>query len=290
MTRADRRRRLSELKRIIARVQARGLSDSIELVETAAIIAVIENLLGDQPGKGTSSRVFRQLRGIQDKTNTTAVRYMPVACREGCALCCNIFVSASAPEVFSIADYIRTTADDLTAELNRFGPLEALTRGLGINARAEAHIDCPLLVNSKCSIYPARPLACRGHFSLDFADCEAADRGEDKDIRKPMMAIMGRASVLQALWSVLYKRGLRLPSYELGHALNIALDNTEAEAAWYRGEDVFKDVALDTDGERERQQLGSMGELFWEILWDVAHGEVPQDSPMTSKLASWCFA
>ena len=47
------------------------------------------------------------------------------------------------------------------------------THGLDGKQRLDAAIECPLLTEQKCSVYPSRPLACRAAASLDVNACIA---------------------------------------------------------------------------------------------------------------------
>lgn len=62
-----------------------------------------------------------------------------------------------------------------------------------------------------CAIYPARPLAGRGHASHDHHACSLAAWG----------------------------------AYDLNHALMLALLQLETEAAWRAGQDIFADAQID---------------------------------------------
>jgi Fe-S-cluster containining protein len=262
--------------------------DHEQVIQSAALAALIDQRLGAKPLRGASAKILRLLNAIQDRTNSTSAQLMPVACRKGCALCCNIFVSASAPEIFAIADYVRANAQDLEAEIGRFRAAEAKTRGLDVKTRMDGeHVVCPLLVDSICSVYDARPSACRAFFSLSLSDCQRAEAGEDVEIRKPAMPIRGRAAVVQGLWTVLYARRLPNRNYELGHALAIALENPAAEEQWYAGVEVFSAVAIDRDG--ENLMPPGMAEALWSFIWAISQGEVPARGQFEHAVPKWCM-
>jgi Fe-S-cluster containining protein len=108
-----------------------------------------------------------------------------ISCRMGCAACCRMLVPHSAPEAFALREYVEQLPEDRrTILLNRLGETkDRMTReGLWeqLHDIAEAsrtlpdeeldpinqsyyalRIPCPYLENDMCSIYEARPAACR---------------------------------------------------------------------------------------------------------------------------------
>ena len=51
--------------------------------------------------------------------------------------------------------------------------------------------------------------------------------------------------IKQAMWAALSASGLPAHSYELNHAMLVALENPDAESRWLKGEDVFAQVSSD---------------------------------------------
>jgi hypothetical protein len=125
----------------------------------------------------------------------------PVDCAKGCASCCTLRVTALAPEVFVLADYLRATApalqrhgidliaavreaDAVTRGLHEAAVREAdaTTRGLHEAARVAARRRCAFVVQGVCLLHRARPLACRGHASHDRRACADAAAGRVAEV------------------------------------------------------------------------------------------------------------
>lgn len=94
------------------------------------------------------------------------------ACQKGCAHCCHIPVTLSRSEADLIS---RASGRAITAPLRPVRTRELLNAE--DVAAATAHlqrwktgIPCPFLVDSTCSVYEARPLACRVLLNLDDDD------------------------------------------------------------------------------------------------------------------------
>lgn len=291
MAKDSTKRRLKEVRRVLEKVRTKGL-DSTQLapVEVAALMLFIEEILGSAPGLGTSKRISEAMAAVHERSISAAAPAFPeLACRKGCSHCCRTFVSAAPVQIFAIADYIRNRRSEPAFQQARLTTAEEATRGFTVDTRDGAGIACPFLVESTCSIYPIRPPACRAHMSVSLDACKTAEFTKDgPNIPMPFFAPQLRTAVDQALWGVMYKRGLQSRGYELGEAVLKVLPDPMAEARWFAGDDVFADVAVDTSG------MGSMSPAMaasiWDSLWDVAQGvPPPAGAPLNHLLPKWCF-
>ena len=197
----------------------------------------------------------------------------PPACRVGCAHCCHQAVGVTPPEVFAIHDHLRATrsAAELDALAVRVRAADDLTRGMTPADRLSPAHPCPFLVDERCSIYEARPLACRGTNSLDAAACERNLR--DPDARAAFVA--GTASVpcyvepfraghavtagLQMALDQLH--GLEVLPLELTAAIRIMIDDPDGvPQRWLGGKDPFAGArgADTTDDPRIRELSGRL--------------------------------
>lgn len=110
---------------------------------------------------------------------------LTISCKMGCAACCRMLVPLSAPEAFALREYVeQLPADRRTHLLTRLSDTKDRLQQEGLwdrlNKVAEAsravpdeeldpinrayyalRIPCPYLENEMCSIYEARPAACR---------------------------------------------------------------------------------------------------------------------------------
>ena len=100
-----------------------------------------------------------------------------VACRKGCSACCRMDVSITAPE-----------AERLAALSGR--RMRRPEVRMPSDSRRYLGTPCPFLVSDSCSVYEARPFACRAHFSFDTSAywCQP-ERAFDEDM--PMMEMGG---------------------------------------------------------------------------------------------------
>jgi Fe-S-cluster containining protein len=110
---------------------------------------------------------------IGDRTSELAVRNAKVSCREGCAACCRQLVPISAPEAFRLLELVSADVEarfESARERLDSSPLGRALDAKVIDERRaleialaypRLQIDCPFLVEERCSIYADRPAVCR---------------------------------------------------------------------------------------------------------------------------------
>ena len=120
--------------------------------------------------------VVKEIFRVTDEvlTSTLSSRRQP-ACDLGCHWCCYLRVKVTPLELLYIADFIRIWwgREEISSFRQRLAVADASTRGLDGIARVRSGIACPLLQDGMCSVYPARPIACRFYHSLNQSECEA---------------------------------------------------------------------------------------------------------------------
>jgi Fe-S-cluster containining protein len=169
----------------------------------------------------------------------------PIACRGGCASCCTIRVTATAPEILNIARFIRTFSDPVSSDLVRkIIAGDRATRNLDQFQRMKSSLVCPLIENDLCLAYSARPLACRGHASYDEEACRDALNGGSSEVPVSALHLTMRSLVQNAMQAALRDAGLAWGSYELNQALRLALCGETCEASWVAGIDVFAPASI----------------------------------------------
>lgn len=193
-----------------------------------------------------------------------------LACQRGCDSCCTLRVSATAPEVLLVARFLRAVQPRLLERgidlIARLRQADARTRGLSEAARVGLRQPCPFVAQGVCVVYGVRPLACRGHASHDVAACRQAAAGALTEVPYSQGHWMVRSLVQSAMQSALRDSGRAWASYELNHALLIALGDEGAEAAWLAGADPLAPAALP----EARHGAEEMAEVFEQLKAPVA--------------------
>jgi hypothetical protein len=186
-------------------------------------------------------------RNVEDATAAAA----PLACEKGCPTCCALRVTATAPEIFMLAAYVRKVdATPQGAALGlprRVAQAHAVTGKVDQDRRFAQATPCPLLVAGACVLHPVRALACRGHAAFRQAECQAAARGEDVEVAVSAVHMQMRGLVQNALQASLRAAGLAWGLYELNRGLMLALDGEDRLTAWLDGADSLGPAISDLD-------------------------------------------
>jgi Fe-S-cluster containining protein len=242
-----RQERRVKLKQSIDAVSRRGmnLTDSPSDRSWAVIAAtriLLDVLSGRNPSRASNTaKRAHEFFETSLKNNPSKFK---IECAKGCAYCCHVSVTATAPEIFLVAGYIREHhPHDLETVLARVRAADAGTRGMSSMERAKQKIPCALLQANMCSVYSARPAACRGFVSTSVKACERGFNGQATEINTPAVWTDLRSAHRQAMWAALAASELPTECYEFHHALRIALETPDAESRWLKGEDLFAGVA-----------------------------------------------
>jgi len=178
------------------------------------------------------------------------------ACASGCAWCCYQQVAVAPAEAVAIATYVAATfsAEALAVLKARLAALDSESHGLGPWGRARLKSPCAFLIADACSIYPVRPLRCRGVYSRDAAHCRWAMENPDgvfddrarhgKAGPYPVEPAAIVDAALTGLAQAFEQAGLRWEALELTAALRVALDTPDLAGRYAAGEPVFAGCEL----------------------------------------------
>lgn len=246
----SRQQRRARLKESVQAASRQGVdldaSPSGQLWSMIGLTRILMDILGGH-SPSRASDAAKRAHEFFELSLTRNPSNHKIACAKGCGFCCHLRVTALAPEVFHVANFIRREfGGELERVLGNVRVADQGSRDLTARQRPARKIPCGLLVENSCSIYAARPSACRGLTSVSVATCERGYNGEEVDVVTPAVWTEIRQAHNQALWAALVASNLPADSYELNHAVLVALENPDAEKRWLKGEDVFAGVARDS--------------------------------------------
>src|SRR6476619_3996817 len=190
-------------------------------------------------------RMYGRLATLQ--RDVIAQRSVDVACERGCHYCCHLRVEIRPHEAFVLAEHIAgrfsnaeraATIKRIEANLQRIAPLSAA-------AHVRAGIPCALLdAQGTCSVYDARPAACRKYYSVSVSTC----RNAFLDTAAPLTGELENEAVRLAGNAValghaqgLEDAGFDAALYELHHALLKALTDPKAGKRYRQRKKAFVD-------------------------------------------------
>ncbi|HEY5626852.1 MAG TPA: YkgJ family cysteine cluster protein [Nitrospira sp.] len=186
-----------------------------------------------------------------------------ISCQMGCAACCRMMVPLSPPEAFALRDYVEqlpadrrnrigTRVADTTSLLKRQGLLDQLHAVADTTTPIpDEQLDpinrayyalrhpCPFLENELCSIYEARPAACRE--LLVTSPAELCENIADNPVQ-PLPVPMRIGTVLGLVWASLNNETPRLIPLPL--ALDWAEEHRKESAKTWTGSQLI-DQMLD---------------------------------------------
>jgi hypothetical protein len=170
-----------------------------------------------------------------------------LACKKGCHHCCWATVGVVAPEVLFLAGELRRQLppDGFSALQARSNRLRRTLRSMDRGARLEARMPCALVQGRVCSVYEARPLACRWTNSPSLQDCmDVLVRRSRVVLEMEEVRYQATQEVWQGLRAGLRDLGLDGSLLALDAALSMALSNPDAAERYIRGEPVFEEARL----------------------------------------------
>lgn len=169
---------------------------------------------------------------------------LALACERGCSYCCHQRVEVRPYEVFLLAEHVRTrlSASQQTDLKRRLAVNLARISSLEPLQHTRAGVGCAMLQDGACSVYEARPAACRKYYSLSVETCRNAFEHPAEPLSGPLednaLRLAGNAVALG------YGRGVEesgrdASRYELHTALLEALENPKASKRYRDGKKAF---------------------------------------------------
>ena len=137
--------------------------------------------LGQGHNRACMDDVYASIDQLIEQLNADQNPPLDVACQAGCSWCCHLKVEVTQFEVFRIAAFLIETLSEKELEdiTKKVISTDFLRRSEEVS-EAEHSVPCALLSDGQCTIYPARPLKCRGGNSTDADTCKAYfETGED---------------------------------------------------------------------------------------------------------------
>lgn len=211
-----------------------------EVAESAANTA--RGVLGEHPTPAAIADLAQRTMGSLSRLTAGmlagAAQQDAIACKAGCDHCCHVVVRVTAAEALAIYYHLRRTLPppELARLASRVAEALDEIQGLSPSQRFAPEYPCVFLDADRCSIYEARPLACRGMNSLDAKECETrlfdvaareqfASQGGGRLFVELVLAFHAVSAGLQLGLSELY--GLDMRPLELTAALHVLLEGGE---------------------------------------------------------------
>jgi hypothetical protein len=167
--------------------------------------------------------------------------FKSLACKAGCAFCCNLKVEITAFEAAAI--WAGLQGDEWGRQREALAATGPQTAPLDSEARRRARIPCALLVDGQCTAYRFRPYGCRGFFATNAADCESVLKTPPglplPPVRSPAVPRALASAFAAGANAALADKGLQHDFLELNSAVATLLSRPDAFGEWLAGGRVF---------------------------------------------------
>jgi len=231
-----------------------------QMLEPATMQALYEDteaiISTNRTPDGLQALVTNAIKTMEDLWEDLKCEAPNYACTKGCSWCCHQSVMVTAVEAIHAAQFLHDNlAEQEVLRLRDHVASRARKAdGLDNHERTDERIPCAFLMDDVCSIYPVRPLQCRGGFSEDAEYCknllenreetqQAVANGEieGKYLLLPKM-LYDSAQVGMA--GALSKDGMNTQPLDLNAAMALALSDRNIAEKWLRGWPVFESARL----------------------------------------------
>jgi Fe-S-cluster containining protein len=168
---------------------------------------------------------------LNDSIISLAKRQSPaVVCFNGCHWCCHQAVFANTYELKFLAKKIKkiSNSEELGAIIEKAKAKHAITSNLNVVEILKYKAPCPLLKNSSCSIYAARPMACRIYLSTKLKSCIDFYHHPENETEYPALIdfpLKAGRMMNEGFCTALKEIGLEIIEFKLEEGLLIELEN-----------------------------------------------------------------
>jgi Fe-S-cluster containining protein len=177
--------------------------------------------------------LYDAIDGLNDSVLALAERQnMKVACHKGCHWCCHQAVYANSYELHYLSEKIKSqfSNEKIAGCLEVAEAKHAVTSQMSEEEVAGYKSPCPLLENGACSIYDARPMACRIYLSTQLHTClEFYTHPENKLNYPALIDFPLRAGRMmnEGFMAALKGYGIETAEFRLEDGLRIVLKNDQ---------------------------------------------------------------
>jgi len=157
---------------------------------------------------------------------------IPVACHKGCQWCCHQAVYANSYELHFLSEKIkvRFSPENVSKLQERTEIKFAVSSKMSEEEVAKYKSPCPLLENGACSIYEARPMACRIYLSTKLETCLEFYHHPENEQNYPALIefpLNAGRMMNEGFMAALKEYGIDTAEFRLEAGLRIVLKNDQ---------------------------------------------------------------
>ncbi|HZL08604.1 MAG TPA: YkgJ family cysteine cluster protein [Prolixibacteraceae bacterium] len=177
--------------------------------------------------------LYAAIDGLNDSIISLAKRQnSEVACFKGCHWCYHQAVFANSYELHFLSEKIKKNfnSDELSALISRIETKHANTSKLSEEEILKYKAPCPLLKDNACSVYAARPMACRIYLSTKLDTCLEFYHHPENETNYPALIdfpLRAGQMMNEGFSAALKKNGIETAVFRMEEGLRTALQNNQ---------------------------------------------------------------
>lgn len=205
-------------------------SDGYRLAQTA-----IQQGFSNETLFAAIETLYAAIDGLNESITALAERQNnAVSCFKGCHWCCHQAVFANSYELHFLAAHIKNnfTAVELSGIIERTEAKCSVTSKLNEEDILKYKSPCPLLKNDACSVYSARPMACRIYLSTKLESCLEFYRNPEHESNYPELIdfpLKAGRMMNEGFRNALKEIGIETTEFKLETGLQIILNNIQPD-------------------------------------------------------------
>ena len=203
-------------------------SDGFKLAQIA-----IEHGLSNVTLFSAIESLYAAIDGLNDSVVALAERQnMRVACHKGCHWCCHQAVYANSYELHFLSEKIKSrfSKEQISECIEAAEAKSAVTSKMDEEQISTYKSPCPLLENGACSVYDARPMACRIYLSTKLNTCLEFYQHPENKLNYPALIdfpLRAGRMMNEGFMAALKGYGIETAEFRLEEGLRIVLKNEQ---------------------------------------------------------------
>ncbi|WP_163707321.1 YkgJ family cysteine cluster protein [Mangrovibacterium lignilyticum] len=200
--------------------------DGFQLGKQAA-----ENKTNEKAFLDCVNEAYKAIDGLIDSILAMAKKEnVTVDCKNGCAYCCHQAVYANSFELHYLGNFISQnfTPDQQEEVKKKAKEKKATTEKLSHEEVLKYKSPCPLLKNGSCTVYAARPMACRIYLSMKLNTCIEFYKNPDNSDNYPLLLefpLTAGRMMNEGFSAALKESGIEIAEFRLEDGLSTVLTN-----------------------------------------------------------------
>ena len=177
--------------------------------------------------------LYAAIDGLNDSIIALAERQnIKVACFKGCQWCCHQAVFANSYELHFLSEKMKVffNSEKLVDIISKTEAKHKITSKLPEDEILKYKAPCPLLKDGACSVYAARPMACRIYLSTKLETCLDFFHHPENETNYPALIdfpLRAGRMLNEGFRAALKEYGIETAEFRLEEGLHIALKSNK---------------------------------------------------------------